>query len=569
NDNDNDKDGKEKINERTSTPHIAIKGTSFSWNKIPAMQLKRVLTSKKSKIVSAALDNEQATDKKQKLKRFRSMATFVDPKVEAEDAKQKKEEEKAEQEQDDQDQDEDEQQKIQVVELEKKENDNIDEQPQEADKLLETNNNNNNNNNNNKQIGKLSEKSESLANIERADLENITIDIGLSNSDKLIAIVGKIGSGKSSLLSALIGEMPLKTHLHTRAMSIQGTIAYASQKPWIYSASVRDNIVFGQMWNEDWYYAVLAACALKADLKELPHGDQTVIGEVTINIKLIIFHKIYQLKKKKKKRGVNLSGGQRARVGLARSIYANADIVLLDDPLSAVDSVVAKHIFDHVLDNKTGLMKDKIKVLVTHQTQFLPRVDKVIVMERGRIAHNDSLQKLQERGISIQSLIDDNQKQAQEETIAAYPDTFVHPTNGINSINGTTETNAVNGVNSVLHAHATDSNGDNTNSQVETTLGESTTVMTSPNPKSTDSTKEEVEILTKSSSPPRLQDAAQEEKDHENGNDDEKEEEKVVLKTDGPPPSSALKHANEDRAQKESIVVLEEMKTGLCCWLQK
>ena len=98
-----------------------------------------------------------------------------------------------------------------------------------------------------------------------------------------------------------------------------------------------------------------------------------------------------------------------ARIGLARAVYSQSDIILLDDPLSAVDSVVAKHIFDNLLDNTTGIIKDSIRVLVTHQTQFLPRVDKVIVMENGTITHQNTFNELQQMGINIQSLVDKRQ----------------------------------------------------------------------------------------------------------------------------------------------------------------
>ena len=153
------------------------------------------------------------------------------------------------------------------------------------------------------------------------------------------------------------------------------------QKAWIFTATLRDNIVFGNAFKVKWYDKVIHACALRPDLKQLAHGDMTVIGE----------------------RGVNLSGGQRARVALARAVYATRagsregrSILLCDDPLSAVDSVVAQHIFNHVFDDtqRECICKHTLRIFVTHQTQFLPRTHTVIVMKKGHITHCDSYQHL-------------------------------------------------------------------------------------------------------------------------------------------------------------------------------
>ena len=120
-------------------------------------------------------------------------------------------------------------------------------------------------------------------------------------------------------------------------MNLNGTTAYSSQQPWIQNATVKDNILFGNPLNETVYSNVLSACSLDTDLKILPAGDMTEIGE----------------------RGINLSGGQKARVSLARAVYANKTIYLLDDPLSAVDVHVAKHLYNHVI-GPNGLLKDKV-----------------------------------------------------------------------------------------------------------------------------------------------------------------------------------------------------------------
>ncbi|KHJ93660.1 ABC transporter, ATP-binding protein [Oesophagostomum dentatum] len=137
-----------------------------------------------------------------------------------------------------------------------------------------------------------------------------------------IAVVGKVGSGKSSVLSALLGEMG---KLRGR-IGMRGRVAYVPQIPWIQNMTVRDNILFGKPYDKRRYNQVLAACALKPDLRMLTNGDLTEIGE----------------------KGINLSGGQKARISLARAVYQDFDVYLLDDPLSAVDAHVGKHIFDNV-----------------------------------------------------------------------------------------------------------------------------------------------------------------------------------------------------------------------------
>lgn len=151
------------------------------------------------------------------------------------------------------------------------------------------------------------------------DLHDINLEIEHKN---LIAVVGKVGSGKSSLLSALLGEME-KLHGLVR---IHGNLAYVPQQAWIQNLPLKENILFGKPFDKDLYEAVIDACALRPDLAILPHGDMTEIGE----------------------KGINLSGGQKARVSLARAVYQNYDVYLLDDPLSAVDSHVGKHIFEKV-----------------------------------------------------------------------------------------------------------------------------------------------------------------------------------------------------------------------------
>ncbi|XP_027699446.1 multidrug resistance-associated protein 1-like [Vombatus ursinus] len=183
----------------------------------------------------------------------------------------------------------------------------------------------------------------------------------------LVAIIGQVGSGKSSVLSAILGEMEkLKGTVQRK-----GSVAYVSQQAWIQNSKLQENIVFGSVLQKQYYERVLEACALLPDLEQFPNGDQTEIGE----------------------RGVNISGGQKQRVSLARAVYSGADIYLLDDPLSAVDVHVGKHLFEKVIGS-SGLLKNKTRVLVTHNLTILPQTDLILVIESGKVAQMGTYQEL-------------------------------------------------------------------------------------------------------------------------------------------------------------------------------
>ncbi|KAM9035585.1 ATP-binding cassette sub-family C member 2-like isoform 4-T4 [Sarcophilus harrisii] len=183
----------------------------------------------------------------------------------------------------------------------------------------------------------------------------------------LMAIIGQVGSGKSSVLSAILGEMEkLKGTIQRK-----GSVAYVSQHAWIQNSKLQENILFGSVMQKQYYERVLEACALLPDLEQFPNGDQTEIGE----------------------RGVNISGGQKQRVSLARAVYNDADIYLLDDPLSAVDVHVGKHLFEKVIGS-SGLLKNKTRILVTHNLALLPQADLILVMESGRVAQIGSYHEL-------------------------------------------------------------------------------------------------------------------------------------------------------------------------------
>ncbi|XP_060117019.1 ATP-binding cassette sub-family C member 6 [Heteronotia binoei] len=187
----------------------------------------------------------------------------------------------------------------------------------------------------------------------------------------LCAVVGQVGAGKSSLLSALLGEL-WRTE---GCVVLKGTVAFIPQEPWMQNASVEDNVVFGQGMDRKWYEQVIAACALQLDLEDFPAGSQTEIGE----------------------KGINISGGQKQRLGLARAVYRKAAIYLLDDPLSAVDAQVGQHIFEQVI-GPNGLLKDKTRLLVTNAVHLLPQVDDIIVMADGQISETGRFQELVQRG---------------------------------------------------------------------------------------------------------------------------------------------------------------------------
>jgi ATP-binding cassette subfamily C (CFTR/MRP) protein 1 len=193
--------------------------------------------------------------------------------------------------------------------------------------------------------------------------------------NELVAVIGSVGSGKTSLLAALAGDM----RRTNGEVVIGASRAFCPQYAWIQNATVRENIIFGKEYKQKWYDQVIEACALKPDLEMLPVGDATEIGE----------------------RGITVSGGQKQRMNIARAIYFDADIVLMDDPLSAVDAHVGRHIMDNAI---CGLLKDKCRILATHQLHVLNRCDRIIWVEEGHVqavdtfdnlmAHNEGFQQL-------------------------------------------------------------------------------------------------------------------------------------------------------------------------------
>lgn len=198
-------------------------------------------------------------------------------------------------------------------------------------------------------------------------LQNISMNI---YNKQLIAITGPVGCGKSSILQVILNELPHQSG----EIECSGSIAYYPQLPWVFSGTVRENITFGKSFDAVRYQKIVNACSLQKDLQQLPNGDLTNIGQ----------------------RGVSLSGGQRARTCLARTLYTNADIILLDDLFSAVDARVANHLFKECIQ---GLLSEKCRILVTHHHQFLKSVDSILILKEGKLVEQGKYEELQSKEV--------------------------------------------------------------------------------------------------------------------------------------------------------------------------
>ncbi|XP_022166663.1 probable multidrug resistance-associated protein lethal(2)03659 isoform X3 [Myzus persicae] len=209
------------------------------------------------------------------------------------------------------------------------------------------------------------------------ETENCLRHINLTvRSGQLVAIIGPVGAGKSSLMQAILRELPLSEG----RISVSGVVSYATQEPWLFVGSVQKNILFGSPMDEHRYKKVIKVCALKSDFEQFPYGDKTIVGE----------------------RGITLSGGQRARINLARAIYKQADIYLLDDPLSAVDTHVGSHLFEKCIKD---FLKEKTCILITHQLQYLTSVEKIVLMENASIKSESTYEELQTSNLDFAKLL--------------------------------------------------------------------------------------------------------------------------------------------------------------------
>jgi ATP-binding cassette subfamily C (CFTR/MRP) protein 1 len=216
------------------------------------------------------------------------------------------------------------------------------------------------------------------------------VDINLDvRRGELVAIVGTVGSGKSSFLNAVLGEMHLQSGKLTALRDQR--IAYCDQRPWIVNATVKDNILFGSPLDEQRLQRAIYAAAMQDDLKILPAGMMTEIGE----------------------RGINLSGGQKARCTLARAVYNDADIYLLDDPLSAVDAHVGEHIFRVCIKEQ---LHGKTVLLVTHHLHVLPECDKIVILnDDGSILIAGTYEEIMKSGVDVEKYLKAKAEEDDEE----------------------------------------------------------------------------------------------------------------------------------------------------------
>ncbi|KAF9282831.1 hypothetical protein BGZ68_005732 [Mortierella alpina] len=194
---------------------------------------------------------------------------------------------------------------------------------------------------------------------------------------ELVAIVGDVGSGKSSTLAAIMGQIKLVAG----DRAVHGSLAYVPHDAWLLNATLKENILFGSSFDQKKYNDILRVCALTRDLTLLSQGDDTEIGE----------------------RGINLSQGQRQRVSLARAVYSDADIMLLDDPLSGMDAQIGKHIFQECIK---GYLAKKTVVYVTNQLQHLARCDHIIVMKGGSIEVQGTFAELMAKDVNLARIVD-------------------------------------------------------------------------------------------------------------------------------------------------------------------
>ncbi|XP_028799317.1 ABC transporter C family member 2 [Neltuma alba] len=209
----------------------------------------------------------------------------------------------------------------------------------------------------------------------RPTLSNVNLDVPVGS---FVAIVGSTGEGKTSLISAMLGELPPTADA---TVVIRGTVAYVPQISWIFNATVRDNILFGSHFDPVRYEKAIDVSELQHDLELLPGGDLTEIGE----------------------RGVNISGGQKQRVSMARAVYSNSDVYIFDDPLSALDAHVARQVFDKCIK---GELRGKTRVLVTNQLHFLSQVDRIILVHDGMVKEEGTFEELLNHGPLFQKLME-------------------------------------------------------------------------------------------------------------------------------------------------------------------
>ena len=205
-------------------------------------------------------------------------------------------------------------------------------------------------------------------------LNDVTFEASAKN---LTVITGQVGSGKSTLLAAIAGEAKKSSG----DIICSGSVGYVPQTAWVFSGTLKENVLFGEPYHQKRYAEVIENCALREDINRFPKGDISFIGE----------------------HGILLSGGQRARVNLARAVYADADMYLLDDPLSAVDAKVGEHIFERCI---CKMLQDKIRLLVTYTESHMKAADQVVVLHKGSVLGKGSFAELQADGKILDTIIE-------------------------------------------------------------------------------------------------------------------------------------------------------------------
>ncbi|KAK9474869.1 uncharacterized protein V1510DRAFT_410888 [Dipodascopsis tothii] len=207
----------------------------------------------------------------------------------------------------------------------------------------------------------------------------------VARKGELACVIGRVGSGKSAFMQSVLGDL----YKSQGSVTVRGRVAYAAQAPWIMNATVKENILFGSRFNADFYEKTIRACALTEDFAALPDGEETIVGE----------------------KGISLSGGQKARLSLARAVYARADVYVLDDPLSAVDQHVGKHLIDNVLGPE-GLLATKTRILATNAITVLAYADSITMLRDGEIVETGSYDTALVQKGEIYSLIKEYGKSA-------------------------------------------------------------------------------------------------------------------------------------------------------------
>ncbi|KAK9485960.1 P-loop containing nucleoside triphosphate hydrolase protein [Lipomyces starkeyi] len=213
-------------------------------------------------------------------------------------------------------------------------------------------------------------------------LKNINF---VARKGELTCIVGRVGSGKSGFMQAVLGDL----FKQQGSVVVHGRVAYAAQAPWIMNATVKENITFGARFQADFYEKTIKACALIEDFAALPDGDETLVGE----------------------KGISLSGGQKARLSLARAVYARADVYVLDDPLSAVDQHVGRHLIDNVL-GPDGLLASKTRILATNAITVLSQATSITMLRDGEIVEQGTYEDVMTSKSEIYNLIKEFGKKA-------------------------------------------------------------------------------------------------------------------------------------------------------------